>query len=77
MKDWQDYYKTLLNSFPEENRETDYNSEEFPLDIPFPCKEIKDGIKPLKKGKCGGPDLILNEFMKAGSNINYDFDQTF
>ena len=35
---------------------------------PFTCKEIKDGIKMLKKRKSGGPDLIVNEFLKAGSN---------
>ena len=38
------------------------------LDVPFTCKEIKDGIKRLKTDKTGGPDLILNEFIKAGSN---------
>ena len=28
----------------------------------------KNGIKGLKGGKSGGPDLILNEFIKVGSN---------
>ena len=37
--------------------------------IPFTCKEIKVGIKRLKNGKSAGLDLILNEFIKAGSNI--------
>ena len=37
-------------------------------DVPFTCKEIKNGIKGLKGGKSGGPDLILNEFIKVGLN---------
>ena len=38
------------------------------LDVSFTCKEIKDGVKRLKAGKTRGPDLILNEFIKDGSN---------
>jgi hypothetical protein len=32
-----------------------------------PCSEIKKGIHKLKNGKKEGPDLILNEFIKTGS----------
>jgi hypothetical protein len=39
------------------------------LNIPFTCKEIKDGLKTLKRGKSGCPDLILNEFLKSSSNV--------
>jgi hypothetical protein len=35
---------------------------------PLHVKEIKGGITRLKAGKTGGPDLILNEFIKEGSN---------
>jgi hypothetical protein len=35
----------------------------------FTCKEIKDGLKTLKRGKSGCPDLILNEFLKSSSNV--------
>ena len=40
-----------------------------PLDFPFTCSEIKKGIRKIKKknGKKEGPDLILNEFTKTGS----------
>jgi hypothetical protein len=38
-----------------------------PLDFPFTCFEIKKGIRKLKNGKKEGPDLILNEFIKTGS----------
>ena len=38
-----------------------------PLDFPFTCFEIKKGIHKLKYGKKEGPDLILNEFIKTGS----------
>jgi hypothetical protein len=37
------------------------------LDFPFTCSEIKKGIRKLKNGKKEGPDLILNEFIKTGS----------
>lgn len=57
-----------------ENEECHLNCEEAlsdscNLDIPFTCKEIKVGIKRLKNGKSASLDLILNEFIKAGSNI--------
>ena len=39
------------------------------MNIPFTCKEIKDGLKTLKRGKSGCPDLILNEFFKSSSNV--------
>jgi hypothetical protein len=35
---------------------------------PTLVKGIKGGITRLKAGKTGGPDLILNEFIKEGSN---------
>jgi len=54
-----------LNSDCLENMDNDAS----PLNIPFTCKEIKDGIKTLKRGKNGGPDLILNEFLKSSSNV--------
>ena len=38
-----------------------------PLDFPFTCSEIKKGIRKLKNGKKEGSDLILNEFIKTGS----------
>jgi hypothetical protein len=38
-----------------------------PLDFPFTCAEIKKGIRKLKNGKKEGSDLILNEFIKTGS----------
>lgn len=38
-----------------------------PLDFPFTCSEIKKGIRKLKNGKKEGLELILNEFIKTGS----------
>jgi len=71
-KDWETHFKNLLVT--NENEECHLNCEEAlsdscNLDIPFTCKEIKVGIKRLKNGKSAGLDLILNEFIKAGSNI--------
>ena len=69
--DWEDHFKKLLTT--DENFECKLCPEmssvnNCNLDIPFTCKEIKDGIKTLKSGKTPGIDLILNEFIKAGAN---------
>ena len=69
MKNWQNHCMSLfindnsdnLNSDILENMDNDASH----LNIPFTCKEIKDGIKTLKRGKNGSPDLILNEFLKT------------
>ena len=39
------------------------------LDYAFVCKEIRDGIKRLKKNKQPGIDLIYNEFIIYGKDI--------
>ncbi len=39
------------------------------LNSPIKCEEVVNGIKKLKLGKAAGIDLIMNEFLKAGSNV--------
>ena len=68
------YTKLLVNEEDDDSKivhgkieESDISqNEDYILDAPFTCKEIKDGIKMLIKRKSGGPDLIVNEFLKAG-----------
>ena len=38
------------------------------LNVPITVEEIRKGIKELKNGTSAGPDLILNEFLKRGTN---------
>ena len=38
------------------------------LDIEISLSEIKKGIQLLKNGKSGGPDLLLNVFLKYGND---------
>ena len=38
------------------------------LNIPITVEEIRKGLKQLKNGASAGPDLILNEFLKHGTN---------
>ncbi|MCG8046921.1 MAG: reverse transcriptase family protein [Candidatus Thiodiazotropha taylori] len=46
------------------------------LNVPISIEEIKSSIKQLKNGASAGPDLLLNEFLKNGSNVmlNYLFN---
>lgn len=58
IKSWEDHYKNLLIS-EENNSECKITLDQLTpdqdiLNIPFSCKEIKDGINKLKKGKAGG-----------------------
>ena len=73
MKDWQNHYKSLFINDNSDNLNSDIlenmDNDASPLNIPFTCKETKNGIKTLKRGKNGGPDLILNEFPKSSSNV--------
>jgi hypothetical protein len=39
------------------------------LDFAFTCKEVREGIKRLKKNKQPGIDLIHNEFIIFGKDI--------
>ena len=39
------------------------------LDFAFTCKEVREGIKRLKKNKQPGIDLIHNEFIIVGKEI--------
>ncbi|CAG2241454.1 unnamed protein product [Mytilus edulis] len=70
-KEWEIHYKNLLASSNNDKTDTNQNIENknhnfsnTSLNVPITCKEIKDCIKKLKKGKSGGPDLIINEFLK-------------
>ena len=71
MHEWIDHYKSLLNdnkdSFNSNLNEGDLPSTPCPLDFPFTCAEVKLGIRKLKNGKKERPDLIQNEFIKAGT----------
>ena len=73
IQDFVNHYKNLLCSKKDNSSSLDTDTNETdkftPLDYPFTCKEVKLGIKNLKCGKSAGPDLILNEFIKATSNI--------
>ena len=73
MKDWQNHFKSLFINGNSDNLNSDIlknvDNDTSPQNIPFTCKEIKDGLKTLKRGKSGGPDLILNEFLKSSSNV--------
>ena len=77
MKNWQEYFKSLLNSDDRKNDMTvNQNSEFTPnthndcgLNKPCSCKEIKIALKSLKNSKAEGIDLIRNEFLKYGSDI--------
>ncbi|CAG2240208.1 unnamed protein product [Mytilus edulis] len=71
-KEWEIHYKNLLASSNNDKTDTNQNIENknqnfsnTSLNVPITCKEIKDCIKKLKKGKSGGPDLIINEFLKC------------
>ena len=71
LNEWEKHYQSLLTTDNNEKCEIkpkDTHAELCNLDVPFTCKEIKNGIKGLKGGKSGGPDLILNEFIKVGLN---------
>ena len=39
------------------------------INIPISYSEILIGVKQLKNGASAGPDLLLNEFFKNGTNI--------
>ena len=72
-KEWVNYYKSLFNPTTNVRTHSLYSSEQdkdkkCSLDFPFTCKELKRGIFKLKSGKKGGPDLMLNEFIKAGAS---------
>jgi hypothetical protein len=66
---WQNHFKSLFINDNSDNLNSDIlenvDNDTSPLNIPFTCKEIKDGLKTLKRGKSGCPDLILNEFLKS------------
>ena len=71
--DFVDHYKSLLNKnySHEDNQKYEFknlNLELCPLDYDFTQDEVKQGIQKLKNGKSSGTDLILNEFIKTGSN---------
>ena len=38
------------------------------LNVPITVEEIRKGLKQLKNGASACPDLILNEFLKHGTN---------
>ena len=38
------------------------------LNVPISLEEIKKGVSQLRNGASSGPDLILNEFLKKGTN---------
>ena len=74
-KEWEIHYRNLLASSNNDTTDTNQNIENknhnfsnTSLNVPITRKEIKDCIKKLKKGKSGGPDLIINEFLKVWSN---------
>ena len=73
MGDFVNHYKSLLCSKKDNSMFLTAENEEIerltPLDYPFTCTEVKLGIKNLKNGKSAGPDLLLNEFIKATSDI--------
>ena len=38
------------------------------LNVPISVEEIRKGLKQLQNGSSAGPDLLLNEFLKFGTN---------
>ena len=68
-KEWTEHYKSLFTDLNctnfDLNSDLEGTKDNFSsLDYAFNCNEVKKGIKDLKSGKSGGPDLILNEFIK-------------
>lgn len=68
-KEWTEHYKSLFTDLNcsnfNLNNDLEGTKDNFsPLDYAFNCSEVKRGIKDLKSGKSGGPDFILNEFIK-------------
>ena len=61
MKDWQNHFKSLFINDNSDNLNSDIlenmDNDASPLNIPFTRKEIKNGIKTLKRGKNGGPKI--------------------
>ena len=54
-----------MNEFVEENKDTIFNR----LNFSISSDEISSAIRRLKRGKACGPDLVLNEMLKAGQSI--------
>ena len=46
------------------------------LNVPISVEEIRKGLKQLKNGASAGPDLMLNEFLKYGTNDLLSYLQT-
>ena len=55
----------LLNDFVETNKDKIFNK----LNFSITNDEISSAIRKLKRGKACGPDLILNEMLKAGQHF--------
>jgi hypothetical protein len=54
-----------MESFISLNKNKVFNQ----LNMKISQKEISKSIRHLKRGKAGGPDLILNEMVKSGQKI--------
>ena len=70
MSQWHDHLSDLYSE-NNEDINLDYYDENSsnPLDYAFNCKEIRQAIQKLKNNKQPGPDQVLNEFIKYGSDI--------
>lgn len=71
---WVEYLKQLYTDNVNDSSFTLLNLEEDSinnkdLDFAFTCKEVKDGIKNLKRNKQPGIDFIHNEFLIFGKDI--------
>ena len=71
MSGWFDYLSEL---YSEQIKEIELKHLKLSTNDPFAyfftCKEVRQGIFNLKENKQPGLDLILNEFIKLGSDIH-------
>lgn len=72
LSEMSEYLKKL---YKENNEDLDIsrletnNINNIDLDFAFNCKEVREGIKKLKKNKQPGIDLIYNEFISHGKDL--------
>ena len=74
LKDFYDHFKLLNQPLSDESESPNYDilpdvpTNEI-LNSNITKEEIKCCIQKLKNGKCPGPDMILNEYIKSTSHI--------
>ena len=74
LKDFYDHFKLLNQPLSDESESPNFDIlPDVPtnkiLNSKITKEEIKCCIQKLKNGKCPGPDMILNEYIKSTSHI--------